>query len=60
VSDPSVIPVRCPHCGASFDLDPRQETMEAVPRPAGEPDPGGSMAFRPECPSCQQRVVVQA
>lgn len=58
MSESPVIPVHCPHCGASFAIDPDQETLMAAPAPGGRPEPGTPMAFRPVCPKCQRRVVV--
>jgi hypothetical protein len=60
VDDTTLIPVRCPRCGAFFAIDPEQDTMMSGPPPGGGPDPDAPMVFRPTCPSCQQRVVVRA
>ena len=51
-----LIPVRCPHCGARFDIDPQTETLA---NRAAPDEPPGPVAFRPTCPSCSRRVTVR-
>jgi hypothetical protein len=57
-----LIPVRCPHCGTSFVIDPATETASITEGTEGaDGDDGGDapVAFRPICPRCQRRVAVR-
>jgi hypothetical protein len=53
-----MIPALCPHCGTRFAIDPELETVtnRASHVPALEDAP---VAFRPTCPGCRRRLLVQ-
>lgn len=54
-----LIPVRCPHCGAAFSIDPATETASITGGCSAGTDGDSPLAFRPVCPRCQQRVAVR-
>lgn len=56
----ALVPVRCPHCGSTFDFDPAKETV--VTRPvAGQSSDyfPAALTFRPTCPGCDRHVTVR-
>ena len=53
-----MIPIRCPHCGTTFVMDPKVETVST--RTSSYSEIGSpALAYLPVCPICDRRVVVR-
>lgn len=54
-----LIPVRCPHCGTQFAIDPALETASIGDDPLADSTADSPIAYRPACPACGRRVAVR-